>query len=53
MLAVATRKVEKQAAYQKLTSATLTAYLAFFDPPKDTAATAIKVLRYTVLPSKS
>ena len=47
VLAVATRKVEKKAAYSKADEAelVLTGYLAFLDPPKDTAATAITVLR--------
>jgi Mg2+-importing ATPase len=47
VLAVATRKVEKQAAYSKADECTLvlTGYLAFLDPPKDTAAKAITVLR--------
>ena len=47
VLAVATRKVEKQAAYSKADEAqlVLTGYLAFLDPPKDTAAKAITVLR--------
>ena len=46
-LAVATRKVEKQAAYTKADESdlVLTGYLAFLDPPKDTAAKAITVLR--------
>ncbi len=47
VLAVATRKVEKQAAYSKADECqlVLTGYLAFLDPPKESAATAIKVLR--------
>jgi Mg2+-importing ATPase len=47
VLAVATRKVEKQAAYSKADEAqlVLTGYLAFLDPPKDTASKAITVLR--------
>lgn len=47
VLAVATRKVEKRPAYSKADEAdlVLTGYLAFLDPPKDTAATAIGVLR--------
>ena len=47
VLAVATRKVDKKAAYSKADEAelVLTGYLAFLDPPKDTAATAITVLR--------
>src|SRR5260370_23045716 len=46
-LAVATRKVEKRAAYSKADESDLilTGYLAFLDPPKDTAAKAITVLR--------
>ena len=47
VLAVATKKVEKQAAYSKADESqlVLTGYLAFLDPPKDTAAKAITVLR--------
>jgi Mg2+-importing ATPase len=47
VLAVATKKVEKKAAYAKVDEAelVLTGYLAFLDPPKNTAATAITVLR--------
>ena len=47
VLAVATKKVEKKAAYAKADEAelVLTGYLAFLDPPKDTAANAITVLR--------
>ena len=47
VLAVATKKVEKKAAYAKADEAelVLTGYLAFLDPPKETAATAITVLR--------
>ena len=47
VLAVATKKVEKKAAYAKVDEAelVLTGYLAFLDPPKETAATAITVLR--------
>ncbi|MGD0043189.1 MAG: magnesium-translocating P-type ATPase, partial [Isosphaeraceae bacterium] len=47
VLAVATKKVEKKAAYAKADEAelVLTGYLAFLDPPKDTAAKAITVLR--------
>jgi Mg2+-importing ATPase len=46
VLAVATKKVEKRAAYSKADECdlVLTGYLAFLDPPKDTAAKAIKVL---------
>jgi len=47
VLAVATKKVDKKAAYAKADEAelVLTGYLAFLDPPKETAATAITVLR--------
>ena len=47
VLAVATKKVEKQAAYSKVDESglVLTGYLAFLDPPKDTSAKAITVLR--------
>ncbi len=47
VLAVATRKLEKQAAYSKADESdlVLTGYLAFLDPPKETAATAIAALR--------
>ena len=47
VLAVATRKVEKQAAYSKADESqlVLTGYLAFLDPPKDTASKAITVMR--------
>src|SRR5689334_2783881 len=47
VLAVATRKVGKQPAYSKADESdlVLTGYLAFLDPPKDTAARAITVLR--------
>jgi Mg2+-importing ATPase len=47
VLAVATKKVGKQTAYSKADEAelVLTGYLAFLDPPKDTAAKAIGVLR--------
>src|SRR3989449_3710952 len=46
-LAVATRKVDNRAAYSKADECDLilTGYLAFLDPPKDTAAKAITVLR--------
>ncbi len=46
VLAVATKKVEKKVAYTKADEAelVLTGYLAFLDPPKDTAARAITVL---------
>src|SRR2546425_293618 len=46
-LAVATKKVEKRAAYSKADESdlVLTGYLAFLDPPKDTAAKAISALR--------
>jgi P-type Mg2+ transporter len=47
VLAVATKKVDKKAAYSKADEAelVLTGYLAFLDPPKDSAAKAITVLR--------
>jgi Mg2+-importing ATPase len=47
VLAVATKKLEKQAAYSKTDECNLvlTGYLAFLDPPKDTATKAISVLR--------
>jgi len=47
VLAVATKKVQKQAAYSKADECdlVLTGYLAFLDPPKDTSAKAITVLR--------
>src|SRR3989441_1837694 len=47
VLAVATKKVEKRAAYSKAdeSALVLTGYLAFLDPPKDTAAKAISALR--------
>ena len=47
VLAVATKKVEKKASYAKVdeTDLVLTGYLAFLDPPKETAAKAITVLR--------
>jgi Mg2+-importing ATPase len=47
VLAVATKKVDKRAAYSKADECdlVLTGYLAFLDPPKDTAAKAISVLR--------
>jgi P-type Mg2+ transporter len=46
VLAVATKKVDKRAAYSKgdESQLVLTGYLAFLDPPKDTAAKAITVL---------
>src|SRR5881394_1488835 len=46
VLAVATRKVDKRPAYSKADEAelVLTGYLAFLDPPKETAAKAISVL---------
>jgi P-type Mg2+ transporter len=46
VLAVANKKVEKRAAYSKADEdgLVLTGYLAFLDPPKDTAAKAIAVL---------
>src|SRR5579859_2057962 len=47
VLAVATRKIDKRPAYSKADECNLvlTGYLAFLDPPKDTAAKAIDVLR--------
>jgi Mg2+-importing ATPase len=47
VLAVATRKLDKRDAYSKAdeTDLVLTGYLAFLDPPKDTASTAITALR--------
>src|SRR6266404_3048766 len=47
VLAVASKKVDKRAAYAKADEAelVLTGYLAFLDPPKDTAIKAIAVLR--------
>jgi P-type Mg2+ transporter len=47
VLAVATRKVDKRAAYSKADESelVLTGYLAFLDPPKDTATKAIAILR--------
>jgi Mg2+-importing ATPase len=47
VLAVATKKVERKAAYSKVDEAelVLTGYLAFLDPPKDSAAKAITALR--------
>ena len=47
VLAVATRKVDKRAAYAKADESemVLTGYLAFLDPPKDTAIKAIAALR--------
>ncbi|HEY5992559.1 MAG TPA: magnesium-translocating P-type ATPase [Candidatus Udaeobacter sp.] len=46
VLAVAKRKVEKRAAYTKAdeNGLVLTGYLAFLDPPKETAGRAISVL---------
>ena len=46
VLAVATKKVEKRAAYSKADEddLVLTGYLAFLDPPKETAAKAITAL---------
>jgi Mg2+-importing ATPase len=46
VLAVATRKIDKCPAYSKSDEANLvlTGYLAFLDPPKDTAAKAVSVL---------
>ena len=47
VLAVATKNVDKRAAYSKADECdlVLTGYLAFLDPPKDTAAKAITALR--------
>jgi P-type Mg2+ transporter len=47
VLAVATKKVDKRPAYSKSDEAdlVLTGYLAFLDPPKDSAAKAVSVLR--------
>ena len=44
VLAVATRKLDKRAAYSKADESdlVLTGYLAFLDPPKDTATAAIR-----------
>src|SRR5216684_792255 len=46
VLAVATKKLDKRAAYSKADESelVLTGYLAFLDPPKDSAAKAITVL---------
>jgi P-type Mg2+ transporter len=46
VLAIATKKIDKRAAYAKADEAelVLTGYLAFLDPPKDTAAKAIRAL---------
>jgi P-type Mg2+ transporter len=46
-LAVATKKVDKRPAYSKADECDLilTGYIAFLDPPKDTAAKAITALR--------
>ncbi len=47
VLAVATKKLDKRAAYSKAdeNELVLTGYLAFLDPPKDTAMKAIEALR--------
>ena len=47
VLAVASKKVDKRDTYSKTDEANLvlTGYLAFLDPPKDTAKTAITALR--------
>ena len=47
VLAVATKKLDKRAAYSKADECALilTGYLAFLDPPKDTASKAIEALR--------
>ena len=47
VLAVASKKVDKRAAYSKADEADLIlkGYIAFFDPPKETAAKAIAALQ--------
>jgi Mg2+-importing ATPase len=47
VLAVATKKLDKRSTYSKADESelVLTGYLAFLDPPKDTARKAIEVLR--------
>lgn len=47
VLAVATKTLERQTAYSKSdeSNLVLTGYLAFLDPPKDTASKAIEALR--------
>jgi Mg2+-importing ATPase len=47
VLAVATKKLDKRDAYSKADESdlVLTGYLAFLDPPKDTAAKAVEALR--------
>jgi len=47
VLAVATKKLDKRPAYSKTDESelVLTGYLAFLDPPKETAGKAIEVLR--------
>ena len=47
VLAVATKRLDKRSAYSKADECdlVLTGYLAFLDPPKDTAAKAIEALR--------
>jgi P-type Mg2+ transporter len=47
VLAIATKKVEKRPAYSRTDECdlVLTGYIAFLDPPKDTAAKAITALR--------
>src|SRR6516225_4656960 len=47
VLAIATKKVEKRAAYSKADESdlVLTGYIAFLDPPKETAIEAINALR--------
>jgi Mg2+-importing ATPase len=47
VLAVATRKLDKRPAYSKADESdlVLTGYLAFLDPPKDTAIKAVEALR--------
>jgi Mg2+-importing ATPase len=47
VLAVATKQLDRRAAYSKADECglVLTGYLAFLDPPKDTASTAVSALR--------
>jgi Mg2+-importing ATPase len=47
VLAVATKKLDRRAAYSKADECdmVLTGYLAFLDPPKDSAAKAVEALR--------
>ena len=48
VLAIATKKVEKRPSYSKADECdlVLTGYIAFLDPPKETAIEAIKALRH-------